>query len=69
MRNAATKLKLSGKKHVEMLEMKTSKNQIRLNVDNVIINQDKTEERKSEKKENIEQILHADNHKGKKVSG
>jgi hypothetical protein len=50
---------------VEMLETKTSINQIQTTVDNIISKQDQTVERISEMEEKIKESLHAHNHKEK----
>jgi predicted 2-oxoglutarate/Fe(II)-dependent dioxygenase YbiX len=48
-----------------MLEMKTSINQIQTTMDSIISRQDQTKERILEMKDNIEELLHANNHKEK----
>jgi TolA-binding protein len=57
-----------GKKNqVNMLEMKTSINQIQTTMGSIISRQDQTEERISEMEDKIGELLHASNHKEKKL--
>jgi TolA-binding protein len=58
---------LKVKKQVEMLEMKTSINQIKTTVDSIISRQDQAEEKISEMEDKINEILLVDNHKEKKI--
>jgi hypothetical protein len=46
--------------------MRTSINQTKTTVDTIISRQDQTEEKISEMEDKVREIMHTDNHKGKK---
>jgi chromosome segregation ATPase len=58
-------MKIMKNNQVEMLKMKTSINQIQAAIDSTTSGQDQTEERISELEKQVEELLHANNHKEK----